>query len=806
MKERLLLATLFVFSIFRVSAQQQTGQIKGTVATQDGKVASNINILLKGTGLGTLSEKDGVFILKKVKPGTYIIVATAIGLQKQEQKVTVTANSIQNIDFVLKENASQLNEIVISSTKTNKFAKKKSEYVSKIPLNNLENPQVYSTITKEVLNDQLVFSVDDATKNAVGIQKMWDATGRGGDGGAYYNSRGFILQSQLRNGVAGNVTSRIDAANLESIEVIKGPSATLFGSTLTSYGGLINRVTKKPYDHFGGEVGLSSGSYDFNRVSIDVNTPLDPAKKVLFRLNSAYNHQGSFQDHGFDKGLVVAPSLSYQVNDKLSFLVDAELYSGKNIGQQAIFFYYPIAQLGADRADQLGLNYKKSYISNDLTQTYKSQNFFGQMTYKISDQWSSQTNFTHTYSYSNGRSPYFFLVPTKNTGRADSLSRGDQSTDHSKINVMEIQQNFNGEFNIGQLKNRVVVGLDYFRQNSDQKFYSIDEFDKIVLSGNQSNYDDFNEANLAKKYQSLDPKSISHYLNQFISNTYSAYVSDVINLTDNFMALAALRVDHFDNKGSYDQTSGGYIGGYKQTAFSPKFGLVFQPIKDQVSVFANYQNGFTNKTGVDYQGKTFKPEQANQIEGGVKVDLFEGKLSGTLSYYNIKVKDLVRAYTGESSQPNQSIQNGTKISRGVETEVIANPLKGLNIIAGFAYNYNKMTNADADVEGRRDAYSMSPYTANLWFSYKFLDGELNGVGLGFGGNYASDNKIVNSASMGVFTLPHYVTLNTTVFYDQPKFRIGIKVNNLTNKEYWTGYGTMNAQQLRSVIGSISYKF
>ena len=73
---------------------------------------------------------------------------------------------------------------------------------------------------------------------------MWEATSRGGDGGAYYASRGFIVQAKLRNGIAGLVTSRNDAANLESVEIIKGPSATLFGSTLTSYGGLINRVTK----------------------------------------------------------------------------------------------------------------------------------------------------------------------------------------------------------------------------------------------------------------------------------------------------------------------------------------------------------------------------------------------------------------------------------------------------------------------------------------------------------------------------------------------------------------------------------
>jgi iron complex outermembrane receptor protein len=114
------------------------------------------------------------------------------------------------------------------------------------------------------------------------------------------------------------VTSGIDAVNIEKIEVIKGPSATLFGSTLTSFGGLVNRVTKKPYDVFGLEVGHTVGNYDLNRTTVDLNTPL--GSNVAFRLNSAYNYEGSFQNYGQSRTFAVAPSLSIKANDKLSFL------------------------------------------------------------------------------------------------------------------------------------------------------------------------------------------------------------------------------------------------------------------------------------------------------------------------------------------------------------------------------------------------------------------------------------------------------------------------------------------------------
>src|SRR5207253_276702 len=131
-----------------------------------------------------------------------------------------------------------------------------------------------------------------------------------------------------------------------------------------------------PYDKFGGEVAVSGGSYDFNRVSADINTPFDVAKKVLFRVNSAYNYEGSFQDNTFNRSVAIAPSLVYQPTDRLSVHLDAEMFYGRNSGKQILFFYYPAAALGATRADQLKVDYTNSYRGSGLTQKTRSTNFF----------------------------------------------------------------------------------------------------------------------------------------------------------------------------------------------------------------------------------------------------------------------------------------------------------------------------------------------------------------------------------------------------------------------------------------------
>lgn len=808
MKQLLSTITL-VLAIWLISSNafsQGTGRIKGIIRTSDGVGAEFVNVGLKGLSKGSTANSKGEYEIKNIEAGQYILIASFIGLETKEVAIDVKSGETTVVsDITLAENAKTFSEVVI--TAQGKLQRESSEYVSKMNLKNLENSQVYTTITRELMKEQLVFSIDDALKNAPGISKMWEATGRSGDGGSYYNSRGFILQSKLRNGIAGNVSTKIDAENLESVEVIKGPSATLFGNALTSYGGLINRVTKKPFAKFGGEVAYSTGSFGFNRISADVNTPLDSAKKILLRVNTAYNYEGSFQDNGFGKMFTLAPSLSYKVNDKLSFNLDAEFYDGQNQGNTIIFFPYggTIAALGVNSADKLDIDYKRSYSRGDLSQKSRNTNFFGQMNYKISDNWTSSTNFTATNSYSDGVNPYFYLLSKSAvTGVSTDigngyLSRNDQATENSKDRVMEFQQNFNGDFRIAGMRNRFVGGLDFFHRVADQYFTGV-TIDTIAATGDIPTYGQFNLNTLKAAYQA--GKGFDYPYN-FINNTYSAYVSDVLNITDQLIVSAGLRIDYFDNKGNYSIITGKRTGGYNQTAFSPKFGLIYMPIKDVVSIFANYQNGFTNQVGNSFDGKAFTPEHANQAEGGVKINAFNGKLTTTLSYYDIQVSNLIRA---DIAHPNFSIQDGTQRSKGFEAEVIAHPLRGLNVVAGFAYNDSKYEKADEDVVGLRPATAMSPYLGNLWISYRIPEGMVRGLGFGFGGNYASDNKVVNTRSQGVFILPEYTILNGTIFYEQSKFRFGVKADNITDKKYWIGYSSINPQKLRSFTASVSFRF
>ena len=700
-----------------------------------------------------------------------------------------------------------IKENTIDAVILNTIVKKDTESSHKMPLKFIENPQVYSSVDKTVLENQNLFTVDEALRNVTGLQKMWNATHRSGDGGSYVNLRGFIASNSMRNGMVSPVSSTIDAINIEKVEVLKGPSATLYGSNGASYGGLINRITKKPLDHFQGSVSLAGGSNDFARVQSDVNVPLNRSRSLLLRLNTAYTTESSFQNAAAKSHYYAfAPSLLWNVSDKLNVLLDYEGFESRTQAEQNLFFIFSPSLYGyKDMYDieKLGLNYNESYISEGLYNTGRSRNLIGQINYRISEKVKSTTLVSSSYSYSDGYNPYFYITTESYTPDQTPLGlyRGDQSTRDSKQKIFQIQQNFNLDFPIGSMRNRVLVGADYMRSNSDQLFvYGIIDF--VPLSG--ADYSGFNKETLENFYKS---GAYGSYPMQSIKDTYSAYVSDVLSVTEKLKVMAALRFESNDFKGGVIGTP---VASYNQSALSPKLGLVYEVIPEKFSVFGNYQNSFkSNGYYISDASETLvlsDPETANQFEAGLKTNLLQGRLNATVSYYDIDVRNSLQTVGYTSSNLAIQDQMAALESKGVELELNAYLVKGFSVIAGLSYNDSRYKDtADETILNRRPNTASSPWLANFSANYQFLDGRLKGLGMGMGGNYASANRIFNTTT-AQFELPSYLVLNANAFYDQERYRIGLSVNNFTNEKHWIGYTTANPQKLRNGALSFTYKF
>ena len=702
----------------------------------------------------------------------------------------------------IKEN--HIDEVIL-----NQIGKKDTESSNKMPLKYIENTQVYSSVDKTTLENQNIFTVDEAFRNVTGLQKMWNATNRSGDGGSYINLRGFIAANGMRNGMVAPVSGTIDAINIEKVEVLKGPSATIFGSNVSSYGGIVNRVTKKPLEDFSGKLTVAGGSYNYYRAQADINTPLNQSKSLLFRINTAYTSEGNFQNKDVQNSyFAFIPALTWKINDDINVNLEYEAFENRTQAEQGIFFMFSPSLYGFKDMHDLeksGLNYKEAYVGKDLYNTGRSRNLFAQVNYRISDKIKSTTLVSSSYSYSNGFNPYFYLTSAsyKPDNSPLGLYRGDQSTRGSKQTYFNIQQNFNFDFNLGSMRNRLLVGGDYLKNKSNQLFmYGVIDF---VPYNQTYDYSNFNGHSVAEFYKQ---GTFGSYPKDTQIDTYSAYLSDVLTVAEGLNVMASLRYESNNFKGGLLGTN--TVAPYKQSAFSPKFGVVYEIFKDKFSVFGNYQNSFKSNgyyiSDTAGNSSLSNPETANQWEGGFKTNLLNGKINATVSYYDIKVKNTLQNIGVTAGGQSVKNQAGELESKGVELEVNAYLVKGFSVIAGVSYNDSKFTqNSDATVLGRRPDTASSPWLANFSANYQFLDGNLKGLGFGFGGNYASANRIFNT-STAVFELPKYLVLNANAFYDAKKFRIGVNVDNFTNEHYWIGYTTANAQKLLNATGSFTYKF
>ncbi|WP_119078684.1 TonB-dependent receptor [Chitinophaga alhagiae] len=800
---------LLLFCAQSIAAQNITGVIKGTVHTSDGQPAPFVSVLIKDNNRGVVTDLKGEFTFRRLQPGTYTVQISLVGYQTAEQEVRVNGSETSTVNIRLEVSDTQLKEVIIKGNQA-RTGKKESDFVARLPIKNIENPQVYNVVNKELLREQGIVTFDDALKNAPGVSRLWSSTGRPGDGAGYFTMRGFSVQPTVIDGIAGLTNGGVDPANIERIETIKGPSGTLFGSSLISFGGLINIVTKKPYDHFGGDISYTGGGFGLNRVTADVNTPLNEDKTALLRVNAAYHNEGSFQDAGFKKSFFFAPSFTYKASDRLTFDINTEIYNAESTNTLMVFLNRS-RQLIARTPAELGIDFNRSFTSNDISYKTPTINLTGQINYKLSDQWTSQTVAAHSIRKSDG---YYSYVMFLDAGVApnDTLFNRYVYTQYSQAITTDIQQNFIGDFRIGSLRNRVVVGIDFLSQQATNNYSPYAMFDNVnAVNKNDPRYGQLTRPAVDAKLGAL---TSGYTKNSATNYTYSAYISDVLNITEALSAMMSVRVDHFDNKGTKNFLNGALTGNYSQTAVSPKFGLVYQIVKDKVGVFANYMNGFRNVTaaqpnpalGLDIK---YKPQQANQIEGGVKLDLLNHKLNFTASYYDILVSNMTRQVTGKGDDGvdyNYTIQDGTQKSKGIELDLSATPVTGLNIVAGYGYNDSKMVKSAANIQGRRPTSAGPEHLANFWIGYTTPGGPLQGLGAGFGGNYASENLITNDAATGIFTLPSYTVLNATIFYQAKSYRLGIKLDNLANKEYFGGWTTVEKQLPRRLSASAAFRF
>lgn len=138
--------------------------------------------------------------------------------------------------------------------------------------------------------------------------------------GTSFRLRGFVTQAVLRNGFRREGGS--DTINVVQIDVVRGPNALLYG--IGNFGGVVNYVTRQPYDEFGANVRVSVGSNAFYRAQVDFTGPI--VDGLTFRLPLMYQDREGWFDHFRERRRGIAPVLAHSLGSRTRVQLEFDYY------------------------------------------------------------------------------------------------------------------------------------------------------------------------------------------------------------------------------------------------------------------------------------------------------------------------------------------------------------------------------------------------------------------------------------------------------------------------------------------------
>ena len=293
------------------------GFITGKISTTDNKPAGYVSVVLKRTNKFAITDENGNFTIRNIKEGVYILEVSMTGLKTVEKTVEVEKDRGTSVTIILEEDAKQLEAVIVES-------REKKMSIGKINIPNKDFPQSTGAVSNKIINDQQAIRLGDIVKNVPGVSLLQTRYGVN----ETYGARGYIIGvtggaaggSIFKNGLPANIAGMPEAATLESVEIIKGSTAFLYGSS--SGGLIINMITKKPKYNFGGEVSTNVGSDQRYKPIVDVYSPI--SKNLAFRVVGTYENDRSYRDAVKTIRTYVNPSVMYKFRKNSTLIVQGD--------------------------------------------------------------------------------------------------------------------------------------------------------------------------------------------------------------------------------------------------------------------------------------------------------------------------------------------------------------------------------------------------------------------------------------------------------------------------------------------------
>lgn len=634
-------------------------------------------------------------------------------------------------------------------------------------------PQTVNVVPQSLVRDQGARSMEAVMKSVPGIGLSH------GDGQRdQVTIRGFTaIGDQFIDGVRDDALYFRDLSNIEQVEVIKGPASVLYGRG--SSGGLINRISKKPgIDK--NEVALTVGSWNQRRGEFDLARNYDDAG-VAFRVTGALENADSYRDPQFLDRKALSPSLLVKLGTDTKLLIQAEYLEDRRVTD------FGIPALNGSPVNVPPGTYYGAANAKDFDFSESRVTALGfTLSHRFNNEWSVRNAFRH-YDYTLDRNNT--LVGSVNAAaQTVSLTRGNvRRAEDGYFNQTELVQ----KTTLAGMQHQLLYGVEVGKQNKDQVFLN----QANVATGSL-----FNFVAPVVPFTVTAPTSTTNNLG--ILTTASAYVQDLVSLSDKWKALAGVRYDRFEQE-TRQRLAGQANLSRIDTGWSPRAGLVFQPTESQ-SYYVSFSKSFqpsAESFPLAANNAQIAPEETTNKEIGAKFDFFDGRASASAALFQLERTNIKST---DPAAPGVLVPVGVQRTDGLELTFAGELPQGWQIWSGYAYLDARVTSSPTPgLQGKR-ATLTSEHSANLWLTKALGNGWRAGAGI----NYVGD-RMADPAN--TVTLPGYTTMDAMVGYKWQKLDLQLNLLNLFDRKYIvSGHGSSANLNLpgapRSVQLTARYSF
>jgi TonB-dependent siderophore receptor len=625
-----------------------------------------------------------------------------------------------------------------------------------------ETPQAISVVTRESIEERQARDLTSALELTAGLTSGIAADGGPFAGRGLGGGEGFLLRGQELDGkrdvrMDGFVVSSniFDLAAFERIEVVKGPSSTLYGQG--SLGGFINMIRKKPQLERIMSVAAQAGSFDTYRGEADITGAFDESGRYIGRLSVAYDDSGSFIDHVDTRTMLAAPSFEMMLDEKTRALVQFLYQHDEYTPSRGI----PLRQDGDEakipevsRHLFAGVpSQEESSATNRLTTL--------QLDRHLNDDW-----FTSLHLQKSSQSRERFFDSYSNNGALDTSGDvyiySDTSTTDDDNWAGELR--LDGRVSAFGRDHRVLVGYEQGRRRGDLAFgYTALGIGNIYT-------EDFREENVlpgGARNQNFD------FDLSTINRDRALYAQSLISVLDRTKLLLGVRYDESDIWRQNNNTL--QIDTKSDSEITLRLGLTHD-VSSSLTAYANYAQSFNPTVDARSEsGRILDPETGEGYEVGMKGEWFEGLLSATTAVFR---QELDNRPITDPNDHHFSINGGLQRTDGIELELSGSPLPGLKL--GVAASW-----LDSEYIDRRDEnFGLAPFglirqQATFYTGYVLQQGPLRGFGLG-----ATVVQVGERILSGAEYMPGHERVDLHFSYDAfSAVEVSLQIRNVFDERY-----------------------